>query len=52
MTSSGPFRIVIADRFPMRCAREDAALTRGMEPVGVDRTHILILNYNGRELLA
>jgi N-acetylglucosaminyl-diphospho-decaprenol L-rhamnosyltransferase len=23
-----------------------------MEPVGVDRTHILVLNYNGRELLA
>jgi GT2 family glycosyltransferase len=52
LTRSGPFRIVIADRFPMRCAREDAELTRGMDPVGVDRTHILILNYNGRELLS
>lgn len=27
-------------------------MTRGMEPVGVDRTHILVLNYNGRGLLA
>src|SRR3954469_21587920 len=27
-------------------------MTRGMDPVGADRTHILILNYNGRELLA
>jgi N-acetylglucosaminyl-diphospho-decaprenol L-rhamnosyltransferase len=27
-------------------------LTRGMDPVGADRTHILVLNYNGRELLA
>ena len=35
-----------------QCAREDAELTRGMDPVGVDRTHILVLNYNGRELLA
>ena len=25
--------------------------TRGMDPVGVDRTHILVLNYNGRALL-
>src|SRR6516165_6763610 len=23
-----------------------------MDPVGADRTHILVLNYNGRELLA
>src|SRR3954467_9525921 len=28
-------------------------MTRGMDPVGADhRTHILVLNYNGRELLA
>jgi N-acetylglucosaminyl-diphospho-decaprenol L-rhamnosyltransferase len=26
-------------------------LARGMEPVGADRTHILVLNYNGRNLL-
>jgi len=25
---------------------------RGMDPVGADRTHILVLNYNGRALLA
>ena len=23
----------------------------GMEPVGIDRTHILVLNYNGRDLM-
>ncbi len=28
------------------------ATIRGMEPVRVDRTHILVLNYNGRDLLA
>jgi N-acetylglucosaminyl-diphospho-decaprenol L-rhamnosyltransferase len=29
-----------------------ASQTRGMDPVGADRTHILVLNYNGRALLA
>ena len=33
-------------------ARYRATLARGMDPVGADRTHILVLNYNGRELLA
>ena len=32
--------------------RDAASLARGMDPVGVDRTHILVLNYNGRALLA
>jgi len=27
-------------------------LARGMEPVGAERTHILVLNYNGRALLS
>jgi GT2 family glycosyltransferase len=32
-------------------AKSKPGLARGMEPVGYDRTHILVLNYNGRELL-
>jgi N-acetylglucosaminyl-diphospho-decaprenol L-rhamnosyltransferase len=28
------------------------SLARGMEPLTIDRTHILVLNYNGRGLLA
>jgi N-acetylglucosaminyl-diphospho-decaprenol L-rhamnosyltransferase len=33
-------------------ARMPIGSTRGTEPVVVDRTHILVLNYNGRDLLA
>ena len=37
---------------PARPGRDTAPLARGMDPVSADRTHILILNYNGRALLA
>ena len=36
--------------YPVRCRMH--ALARGMEPLTIDRTHILVLNYNGRGLLA
>src|SRR4051812_41456153 len=36
---------------PYGTRRSGARTPRGMEPVGIDRTHILVLNYNGRALL-
>src|SRR5262245_29319050 len=36
----------------MRNVPRASVSTRGPEPVGIDRTQILVLNYNGRALLA
>ena len=47
-------RLAAGDRCPFldqsKCRMHTAA--RGMEPLTIDRTHILVLNYNGRGLLA
>ncbi len=39
-------------RFSIHRSAGCTARARGMEPLTIDRTHILVLNYNGRDLLA
>lgn len=49
-------RLAAGDRLPSSILKVQDARThsaaRGMEPLTIDRTHILVLNYNGRGLLA
>ena len=47
-----PRPVAVSSSFPDQSHCRMHAVARGMEPLTIDRTHILVLNYNGRGLLA
>ncbi|MGE3819828.1 MAG: hypothetical protein AB7I30_10350, partial [Isosphaeraceae bacterium] len=53
MTDRGDARTFPLDPGPARFlpAKPPDHQARGTDPVGADRAHILVLNYNGRDLL-